>query len=143
MGVVYSTSSEDIGELTCVISSMTVKAQFRLDTFNNADTNEIVQRIYIQFGKGLNRQDIELNYSEIQDLKRAILMIQNNNKLRYIAKTANMRLKWGTSMLEIDAVAEGSVPGDFRFTAIAYVEPEKFIQMLETIEEAGRKYNSN
>lgn len=134
MGVVYSINSQDVGELPYLsYQTNKAKATYRLDTFEDVNTKERVQGITIQFGKGLGAFSLGLNCSEIDDLIRAVKMIKDNHNLRYITKTANLRLKWGSTMMEMARPTDGSVPGDFQFSVFGYVNPDDMIKMLEDI----------
>lgn len=145
MGVVYSVSQQDIGEfLFKNHNKNSAKAAFRLDTYEDAKTKERVQQVHLQFGEGLNATMVNLNCSEIDDLITAVEMIEDNSELRYIAQTANFRLRGNPSpekslngLILLEISAEDSIPGDLRFSLLGYVRPDIFIKMLKSVQAAA------
>ena len=145
MGVVYSVSQQDIGEfLFKNHNKNSTKAAFRLDTYEDAKTKERVQQVHLQFGEGLNAIVVNLNCSEIDDLITAVEMIKENSELRYVAQTANFRLRGNPTpeksvdgLILLDTAAEDSTPDDLRFTLIGYVRPDVFLKMLKSVQAAA------
>ena len=68
----------------------------------------------------------------------AVNRIKSNTALRYIARTANLRLRGSTDkmfdgMIALDLPAEGSTPGDFKFGTRCYISPEELLKLLEGV----------
>ena len=71
-------------------------------------------------------------------------MIKDNSALRYIAQTANFRLRGNPTpeksvdgLILLDTAAEDSTPDDLRFSLIGYVRPDVFIKMLKSVQAAA------
>lgn len=138
MGEVYSVKSQDIGVFSLKNYMIKVKCTCTLNTFESADTNERIQGFSLQIGTGALARTISLNCSEIDDMIRAINKITANGDLKYIARTANLRLR-GTQengvegMIALDLPADGSTPGDFQFFTGYFIASDELIKLLEGV----------
>ena len=139
MGVVYSTTTKDVGEFPIKnVIKMCGHLKCSLNTFECANTDERVQSFSLQFGSGLTLTTIYLNCTEIDDMIDAVNRIKNNAALRYIARTANLRLRGSTDkmfdgMIALDLPAEGSSPGDFSFGPRCFINPDELLKLLESV----------
>ena len=138
MGTVYSVTQQIVGEFSFQSIAMSnTKMTCVLETFECADTGERVQGVSVQFGANvLTCVIVQLNCSEIDNLIAAANQIKDNPSLRYVSKTANLRLfgyEKNPQYIRIDVPAEGSRPGDFAFKIQGFVRPEEFVKMLQAV----------
>ena len=139
MGVIYSTTNQVVGEWT-IKSPFKVNINLKciLNTFECAETNERVQGFSLEIGQGLTTPTVYLNCTEVDDMINAVNLIQKDARLRYIARTANLRLKGSfdkgfENKIAIDMPADGSSTGDFKFYTRCFISPEELIKLFEGV----------
>lgn len=147
MGIVYSITTQDVGECLFKYSTNTKgssTAKCILNTFETAETGDRVQGFSILFGTSSFIKTANLNCSEIDDLIKAITLIKGDSSLRYISKTANLQIRGNDSkekavdgMIIIDTPTERSSPGDFDFAIYGYINPDDFIKLLQKVKETA------
>lgn len=140
MGVIYSVSTQDIGEFSYknTVRGTIGKIKSTLYTFESADTDERVQAFSISFGVGILSRTVLLNCREVDAILNAVNKIIENNRLRYITETANLRIRGSNekgfeNTIAIDLTGDDSLPGDFEFVTQGYISPEEMIKLLESV----------
>lgn len=135
IGVVYSISSQDVGEFT-VFNNV---GRCTINTFECTDSNERIQDFTLLFGTGVIPSTVHLNISEIDTFIDVINRIKEDDSLRYVSKTANMLLRGGnkrlTTNISLCLPADDSSPSNPSFLGAFNIPPDELIRILEKVKE--------